>query len=47
MVHTDDQRLIEYGFPCHQVGAETQRERGAIQLSHPCTFCMSGGHADH
>ena len=27
MVHTDDQRLIEYGFPCHQVGAETQRER--------------------
>lgn len=23
----DDQRLIERGFPCHQVGAETQRER--------------------
>ena len=22
-----DQRLIEHGFPCHQVGAETQRER--------------------
>ena len=22
-------RLIEAGFPCHQVGAETQRERGA------------------
>ncbi|MBK1887786.1 DUF1156 domain-containing protein [Marinobacter sp. DY40_1A1] len=22
-----DQRLIEAGFPCHQVGAETQRER--------------------
>ncbi|MEI7670726.1 MAG: hypothetical protein WCK00_01300 [Deltaproteobacteria bacterium] len=26
---TDDLRLIEAGFPCHQVGAETQRERGA------------------
>ncbi|MGQ4808768.1 hypothetical protein NKDENANG_02157 [Candidatus Entotheonellaceae bacterium PAL068K] len=24
---THDQRLIEHGFPCHQVGAETQRER--------------------
>ncbi len=23
----DDLRLIEAGFPCHQVGAETQRER--------------------
>ena len=23
----DDMRLIEAGFPCHQVGAETQRER--------------------
>lgn len=23
----DDQRLIEAGFPCHQVGAETRRER--------------------
>jgi len=22
-----DKRLIEHGFPCHQVGAETQRER--------------------
>ncbi|MDZ7810495.1 MAG: DUF1156 domain-containing protein [Arhodomonas sp.] len=22
-----DERLIEAGFPCHQVGAETQRER--------------------
>lgn len=22
-----DQRLIEAGFPCHQVGAETQREQ--------------------
>jgi len=29
MIHTDiqDKRLIEAGFPCHQVGAETQRER--------------------
>src|SRR6516162_9010368 len=27
MVHTDNQRLIEHGFPCHQVGAETQREQ--------------------
>lgn len=24
---TNDTRLIEAGFPCHQVGAETQRER--------------------
>ena len=24
---TNDLRLIEAGFPCHQVGAETQRER--------------------
>ena len=23
----NDQRLIEHGFPCHQVGVETQRER--------------------
>src|SRR5258708_35169038 len=23
---TNNQRLIEHGFPCHQVGAETQRE---------------------
>lgn len=23
----EDLRLIEAGFPCHQVGAETQRER--------------------
>ena len=44
MVHTDDQRLIEYGFPCHQVGAEA---RVPVLLCHPCTFCMSGGHADH
>lgn len=27
MDFTNDQRLIEAGFPCHQVGAETQRER--------------------
>ena len=26
------QRLIEHGFPCHQVGAETQRERGMYGL---------------
>lgn len=25
--HRDNLRLIEAGFPCHQVGAETQRER--------------------
>jgi hypothetical protein len=31
-MHTDDQRLIEYGFPCHQVGAETQRERDTGEL---------------
>lgn len=28
---TQDQRLIERGFPCHQVGAETQRERDTGQ----------------
>jgi len=27
----DDRRLIEAGFPCHQVGAETQRERDTGQ----------------
>ncbi len=27
MDFTNDQRLIEAGFPCHQVGAETRRER--------------------
>lgn len=33
----NDLRLIEAGFPCHQVGAETQRERGASSAlrSHP------------
>ena len=29
MERHDDLRLIEAGFPCHQVGAETQRERGS------------------
>lgn len=28
---TDDTRFIEAGFPCHQVGAETQRERNTGQ----------------
>jgi hypothetical protein len=28
-------RLIEHGFPCHQVGAETQRERGASSAPTP------------
>jgi putative DNA methylase len=28
---TQEQRLIERGFPCHQVGAETQRERNTGQ----------------
>jgi len=28
---TNTQRLIEHGFPCHQVGAETQRERDTGQ----------------
>jgi len=29
--HKTDLRLIEVGFPCHQVGAETQRERDTGQ----------------
>jgi adenine-specific DNA methylase len=29
MTDTHKQRLIEYGFPCHQVGAETPREQSA------------------
>src|SRR5262249_50045375 len=29
MTDTHNQRLIEYGFPCHQVGAETPREQSA------------------
>lgn len=32
------QRLIEAGFPCHQVGAETQRERGASSALPPLYF---------
>ena len=35
---TQDQRLIERGFPCHQVGAETQRERGASSALPPLYF---------
>jgi putative DNA methylase len=31
-------RLIEKGFPCHQVGAETQRERGASSALPPLYF---------
>lgn len=34
----DDLRLIEAGFPCHQVGAETQRERGASSSLPPLYF---------
>ena len=33
-----DQRLIEAGFPCHQVGAETQRERGASSALPPLYY---------
>ena len=33
-----DTRLIEAGFPCHQVGAETQRERGASSALPPLYF---------
>ncbi len=32
---THDRRLIEAGFPCHQVGAETQRERDTGQAPPP------------
>ncbi|MBW1918495.1 MAG: DUF1156 domain-containing protein, partial [Deltaproteobacteria bacterium] len=34
----NDQRLIEHGFPCHQVGAETQRERGASSALPPLYY---------
>ena len=34
----NDIRLIEAGFPCHQVGAETQRERGASSALPPLYF---------
>lgn len=35
---TEDLRLIEAGFPCHQVGAETQRERGASSALPPLYY---------
>jgi putative DNA methylase len=38
MTDTNNQRLIEYGFPCHQVGAETQRERGASSALPPLYY---------
>ena len=38
MEDTTDTRLIEAGFPCHQVGAETQRERGASSALPPLYF---------
>lgn len=31
-------RLIEVGFPCHEVGAETERERGASSALPPLYF---------
>lgn len=34
----NDLRLIESGFPCHQVGAETQRERGASSALPPLYY---------
>ncbi|WP_066640194.1 DUF1156 domain-containing protein [Desulfolucanica intricata] len=34
----NDVRLIEAGFPCHQVGAETQRERGASSALPPLYY---------
>lgn len=33
-----DRRLIEAGFPCHQVGAETARERGASNVMPPIYY---------
>jgi len=38
MTNRTDLRLIEAGFPCHQVGAETQRERGASSALPPLYF---------
>jgi putative DNA methylase len=38
-MNTEDQRLIERGFPCHQVGAETQRERG-MSTALPAHFAL-------
>jgi adenine-specific DNA methylase len=37
-IRPSDLRLIEKGFPCHQVGAETQRERGASSALPPLYF---------
>ena len=34
----NDTRLMESGFPCHQVGAETQRERGSSSALPPLYF---------
>ena len=33
-----ERRLIEAGFPCHQVGAETKRERDAVSVMPPNYF---------
>lgn len=33
-----EKRFIEAGFPCHQVGAETQRERGASSALPPLYY---------
>ena len=35
---SNDLRLMESGFPCHQVGAETQRERGSSSALPPLYF---------
>jgi putative DNA methylase len=37
-IQDDKLRLIEAGFPCHQVGAETQRERGASSALPPLYY---------
>ncbi len=37
-VSVNDTRLIDAGFPCHQVGAETQRERGASSALPPLYY---------
>ncbi len=37
-MQTSDRRLIEAGFPCHQIGAETQRERGSSSALPPLYF---------
>ncbi|WP_404296946.1 DUF1156 domain-containing protein [Halomonas sp.] len=38
MDFSNDQRLIEAGFPCHQIGAETQREKGASNVMPPIFY---------